>query len=444
MITSELIKRHVREPYMDEIFHIDQAQRYCRHEWFSYHPKLTTPPGLYVLSMPLTAVFGCHVQGLRYINHLLGACLYWVGACLVHGSNAGDWKQPLTAFAAGVSPVVMFFHHLYYTDSASTLVVLLSVLFANHSHHWLSALMGLFSLSIRQTNVVWVVFCLVWSLCRSLARVSHETPGCRVLMLPPYRFNEFASELLSPEMLFAAIRAHFMSLLQIALPYGLVITTFASFVVWNGGVVIGDKANHVASLHFPQLGYYLVYASALLSPLIVGSPASFFRTLKAVATNIKTASLAAGLFSMSIAMVHKFTVHHPFLLSDNRHITFYIWKKFFRAHPLLPYLYVPIYIASGWVWMTKVVRLSNRPVVLWLGYAAVVGLTLVPSPLLELRYFIPHLAFLRLCLMDIPSHRRVILEVMLALSLHLFIMYRFIYKPYLWEAHPGEVQRLMW
>ncbi|KAJ9060327.1 glucosyltransferase [Entomophthora muscae] len=116
-----------------------------------------------------------------------------------------------------------------------------------------------------------------------------------------------ASELLSPEMLFAAIRAHFMSLLQIALPYGLVITTFASFVVWNGGVVIGDKVNHLASLHFPQLGYYIVYASALLSPLIVGSPASFFRTLKAVATNIKTASLAAGLFSMSIAMVHKFT-----------------------------------------------------------------------------------------------------------------------------------------
>lgn len=138
------------------------------------------------------------------------------------------------------------------------------------------------------------------------------------------------------------------------------------------------------------------------------------------------------------------SVHHPFLLSDNRHITFYIWNRFFRAHPYLPYAYVPLYVAAGWIWVAQVVRESHRPLVLWLGYATAVVLTLVPSPLLELRYFIPHLAFLRLCLMETRGHRRVLLEILLGLVLHCFILYRFIYKPFLWEGHPGELQRLMW
>nr|CEL66615.1 TPA: Putative alpha-1,2-glucosyltransferase [Neospora caninum Liverpool] len=43
-----VVDRTVREPYMDEEFHIPQAQRYC--EAFPpdfYHPDISTPPGLY-------------------------------------------------------------------------------------------------------------------------------------------------------------------------------------------------------------------------------------------------------------------------------------------------------------------------------------------------------------------------------------------------------------
>lgn len=33
----------------DEVFHIPQAQAYCRWDYATWDPKLTTPPGLYVL-----------------------------------------------------------------------------------------------------------------------------------------------------------------------------------------------------------------------------------------------------------------------------------------------------------------------------------------------------------------------------------------------------------
>lgn len=32
----------------DEVFHIPQAQAYCRNEWYHWDNKITTPPGLYV------------------------------------------------------------------------------------------------------------------------------------------------------------------------------------------------------------------------------------------------------------------------------------------------------------------------------------------------------------------------------------------------------------
>jgi alpha-1,2-glucosyltransferase len=37
----------------DEIFHVPQAQRYCQAQFDTYDPKLTTPPGLYFVSLGL-------------------------------------------------------------------------------------------------------------------------------------------------------------------------------------------------------------------------------------------------------------------------------------------------------------------------------------------------------------------------------------------------------
>ena len=48
-----------------------------------------------------------------------------------------------------------------------------------------------------------------------------------------------------------------------------------------------------------------------------------------------------------------FRIHHPFLLSDNRHYTFYVWRRIFMLHPLVPYLFIPGYIACAWAWFLR-------------------------------------------------------------------------------------------
>jgi alpha-1,2-glucosyltransferase len=49
-----------------------------------------------------------------------------------------------------------------------------------------------------------------------------------------------------------------------------------------------------------------------------------------------------------------FRIHHPFLLSDNRHYTFYVWRRIFLLHPVVPYLFIPGYIVCAWTWFLRV------------------------------------------------------------------------------------------
>jgi alpha-1,2-glucosyltransferase len=40
------INKEVKESYMDEIFHIPQAQAYCKNQFSEWNNKITTFPGL--------------------------------------------------------------------------------------------------------------------------------------------------------------------------------------------------------------------------------------------------------------------------------------------------------------------------------------------------------------------------------------------------------------
>ena len=54
------------KPYMDEIFHVPQAQKYCHYKFQDWDPKITTLPGIYLFS------FLC----LRALSYFLGQELH--------------------------------------------------------------------------------------------------------------------------------------------------------------------------------------------------------------------------------------------------------------------------------------------------------------------------------------------------------------------------------
>ncbi|QRV76700.1 alpha-1,2-glucosyltransferase [Ceratobasidium sp. AG-Ba] len=397
----------VLEPYMDEPFHIPQAQAYCGGNWDVWDPKLTTPPGLYVLSVLLKKVFlfKCTVPILRMNNLLLNLLLPpLVSHCLaLYRSDRPPRTllQPtLESIVISAFPLAWFFSFLYYTELGSVVFVLGTVLAAGRGAHLLAALMGAISCTFRQTNIVWVVYAAAFSILQDMRRkrvqskVSDNHPG-RPLLYDPMALDASLSDI--PTILSSGLYA-LPSMMAIAWPYVMPIIGFASFVFWNGGIVLGDKSNHVPALHVPQIYYFTAFASCFGLPVLASTEGGVARLAGDVLWR-----MFGGKWYPAILDYRHFDwvyyaigslVHHPFLLSDNRHYTFYVWRRVYLAHWLVPYILSPFYLAFAWAWFLRVGRYQTLLQTLLLPVCMLP--TLLLTPLLEPRYFLVPYLLLRL------------------------------------------------
>lgn len=185
---SRVVSREVPEPYLDEVFHIPQAQKYCEGKFREWDDKITTPPGLYLFSVFLPQLYGklgidwqfrCDATSLRAGNVVsLFALAYLALLCRqeieaqLYGTRLRSPSRPFsiyalhTAFNIALFPLLFFFSGLYYTDVPSTAVVVGA--FLNHlkrvardrssvASDLFTIAIGLLALLMRQTNVFWIV-----------------------------------------------------------------------------------------------------------------------------------------------------------------------------------------------------------------------------------------------------------------------------------------------
>uniref|UniRef100_A0AC34GLB7 Dolichyl-P-Glc:Glc2Man9GlcNAc2-PP-dolichol alpha-1,2-glucosyltransferase n=1 Tax=Panagrolaimus sp. ES5 TaxID=591445 RepID=A0AC34GLB7_9BILA len=110
----------VPEPYMDEIFHINQTQAYCNGEYQYWNPMITTPPALYLLT-PKFLCFGHE----RFINSFIFPFLF-IGLYKLRRRFCYFTTQSssiLTALSLSLLPVLFDTSILYYTDLLSTTAI---------------------------------------------------------------------------------------------------------------------------------------------------------------------------------------------------------------------------------------------------------------------------------------------------------------------------------
>jgi len=230
-----------------------------------------------------------------------------------------------------------------------------------------------------------------------------------------------------------------LDILPSFVPYALVVAGFLGFVIWNGGIVLGDKSNHVPAFHVPQLYYFVAFATALGWPaLISGSPGArkLVQDIRYRMFGSRRNTAVTGLTALIMAItIYKFTIHHPFLLSDNRHYTFYIWRRVFRLHPVVPYLFIPGYIACARAWYIRTGQ--DQTLLQNMLLPVCVVPTLIPTPLLEPRYFLIPYILLRAQISDVPIWG-VLLEGLWYSVINWATMWVFLYK-----ERPG-VGRFMW
>ncbi|KAF2709339.1 glycosyltransferase family 59 protein [Pleomassaria siparia CBS 279.74] len=541
-----LVSKNVPDPYLDEVFHVPQAQRYCNND-YTWDPKITTPPGLYLLSLLVNSTFGyCSTSSLRALN--VGAiCVLFLVAYdtlrvlnrrLLHRGKNGDVDTErlqntaddpqllLDAHAAlniSLFPPLFFFSSLYYTDVISTLVVLLSYnLFLRNKKGQskicqgiISVFIGAVALSFRQTNIFWVaVFPAGLALVETLKNANEflETTNKRSVKADDamsivkrswsgghvYDLSiqdaGLADCVLFPISIALAALGKPIVVLKAVLPYIVLLGLFASFVVWNGGVVLGDKSNHVATIHVPQMLYlwpYIVFFSipltfvSLVRPVLHLFPESplktFLQNNLAGSSGISApAIISTCLFTIAgLGAVHFNTIVHPFTLADNRHYVFYVFR-ILRRHSALKYLAVPFYYICAWMAVVTLgstsehtVKVAQEPkdaypvddeterqpcqlsfVIVWLITTA---LSLITAPLVEPRYFIIPWIIWRLHVPNIgaslsPNRSRgkgtydlrLFLETAWLLTVNATIAYNFLYRGFSWPNEPGKVQRFLW
>ncbi|CAG7561585.1 unnamed protein product [Fusarium equiseti] len=314
-----LVTELVPEPYLDEVFHIPQAQKYCQGKFLEWDDKITTPPGLYLSSLVTPGVvqrngyldYACSVQNLRAFNvfalavlaYLALQCRREIEARLYEAHFSGKLRITSqyalhTAFNIALFPLLFFFSGLYYTDVASTAAVLAA--FLNHLKRMgrdqssilsdlTTILLGVFTLFFRQTNVFWVVVFMggleAVHAIKTLRPEHVDRPVIFTLsgQLKHYAWRYSLGDIHDPplhmmwpdDMIFCVLSLGIAALcnplrvLRQIWPYISTLLMFVVFVAWNGGVVLGDKSNHVATIHLPQMLYIWPFFAFFSLPLLL-------------------------------------------------------------------------------------------------------------------------------------------------------------------------------
>ncbi|KAI3724173.1 hypothetical protein L2E82_35941 [Cichorium intybus] len=490
---SILVNHIVPEPYMDEIFHIPQAQQYCAGNFKSWDPMITTPPGLYFLSLAyITSLFPgmlfiqrvsyfintCSIAILRSTNGFLAV----ICSILVHdiiislNPSIDDKKATLYAVILALYPLHWFFTFLYYTDVASLTVVLAMYLMCLKKNYMSSALLGAVAIFIRQTNIIWMLFVACTGILniiqakqkdlKNLSSVpkndnfpssksinnqsnlkkrksgnaidttSHSIHGKSQPSLPDQSTGWF-SEIWS--ILLVAWNIKWELFVSFS-PFIALFMAFVGFVFWNGSIVLGAKEAHTVSPHFAQLLYYGLVSVCFMGPVHFSTNQAAILA-KSFWKNRPFSFLLWFLAAIfSFLSVHYFSIAHPYLLADNRHYPFYLWRKIINSHWSTRYLLVPLYIYS---WTSIFSILAKFQKKIWLlAYFLASSAVLIPAPLIEFRYYtIPFFFLVLHC--RITNNRKWALMGFLYTSINIFTITMFSFRPFKWDHEPG-IQRFIW
>lgn len=449
------INNAVKNPYMDEIFHVPQAQKYCEGDFSYYDKKITTPPGLYLLSYARIWLRDrvliqrnkliCDTLDLRRTNHLVAV----FNLVVVIFIQLSTWNRAKMTRRSGMKqqilytlnhittldlikillrsiivislPPLFFFNSLFYTDAGSTLFTLLSYFFSTVDQHTFAAILGFASTLFRQTNIVWIFYFACLTILRTIdehqqRRRDEKTPN-----------QTFLNLLLNRNLI--------KDLTKRCLPYAIVGTSFVAFLIFNGDIVLGDKEAHQAKFHLAQVLYFLGFCS------VFGAAWLFhLRILRRFLYFTIRSPLIAVVASFLIILVITFGRYaHPYLLADNRHITFYIWRRILDRHnSYVPYLLTPIYLLTSFsIWH----YLRNRGCKHLILYTFCTMLVIVPNGLLEPRYFL--IPYILLRLNAETGLLSLLLEFAENIAINAGIHYLFLHKTFRWSDSP-EIQRIMW
>src|SRR5947207_10332567 len=105
--------------------------------------------------------------------------------------------------------------------------------------------------------------------------------------------------------------------------------------------------------------FMMFFSFPLIYPYVL---AAFLlpQRLRSVQKLLPRIHVILGALAIALVIIHYNTIIHPFMLADNRHYTFYLFRRTILRHPLIKYLAAPLYLLCGWFTLLTLSGLSSN------------------------------------------------------------------------------------
>ncbi len=338
---------------VDEPTHFDQIRRFFLGS-YTLTPSLTNIPGYHALMAALSSLYGAtSVPIVRTLNAAFGGILIIVFALNLRAIHGSVSLRRVTQFA--FLPILFPYLFLVYTEVVSTLLVLLALLATVRQRYALAILACGLSVLVRQPNIAWLL------LLPLIANIQQHGrwPGIDDLKSLARRFW----------------------------PALLVVAAFAAFVARNHGVALGQQDAHpsglvprVGNLYFLLLVYFLVFA-----PLVLGRLTRSLRYARDHRAPVLAVAAAFAIYLLAFENTHPYNNEREDYYLHNALLMTLAGSTLRKA-----VFFVPMAIAILDLIAAPGFRRQRAAIL------AVTALTLLPSWLIEQRYYIIPFALLML------------------------------------------------
>lgn len=140
-----------------------------------------------------------------------------------------------------------------------------------------------------------------------------------------------------------------------------------------------------------------------------------------------------------MVIVVKFnTIVHPYMLADNRHYTFYVWKNFYQRYPMIRYAIIPAYIFG----LSTIYNSFDGSIGFKIFFIISTILSLCLQQLIEVRYFLIPFLLLRLNRKTVTK-KWTIVELLVNIFVNYVTLRIFFSIEIRWDDFM-ETQRIIW
>ncbi|MDD5055111.1 MAG: hypothetical protein PHZ00_02470 [Candidatus Peribacteraceae bacterium] len=242
----------------DEVVHSDQIQRFARGD-MTLHPLITQLPVYHLIVAIPSALTGFRsLAALRLFSFLLAACS--VPAFFIVARRLDPAGAVVRTLQFGLLPLLFPLFFLIYTDVPSLVPVFLALYAVLRRQPSVAAVCVAVSILMRQNNIVWAMF--LWVFLLLSGGYFH---GIRLFM-------ERHAELSTLSLRWVSAQGALLRWIADTRAFLHLFVLFAVFLLFNGGVAVGDVSAHpFPSFHWGNVYFFLFLFFFLFLPLHVAN-----------------------------------------------------------------------------------------------------------------------------------------------------------------------------